>query len=95
MLFRRDGSFWNFKLADDMVAGRDSMTPPKMREYEREDYSVVVKNRGTEPNPWAWEIYRAGRSGPIKKSPVLFSTMAKASKAGKEALNRLLETLFS
>ena len=24
------------------------------------DYSVVVKSRGAAPNPWKWEIYRAG-----------------------------------
>jgi hypothetical protein len=45
-------------------------------EFDRTDYSVVVKNRGT--NPWKWEIYRAGKSSPIKQSPVNFSTMAMA-----------------
>ena len=64
-------------------------------EFDRTDYSVVVKNRGTGPNPWKWEIYRAGRSSPIKQSPVNFSTMAMASRAGKEALKRLLEKLYS
>jgi hypothetical protein len=64
--------------------------------FDRTDYSVVVKNsRGPGPNPWKWEIYRAGRSSPIKQSPVNFSTMAMASRAGKEALKRLLEKLYS
>ena len=53
------------------------------------------KAEGAPPNPWKWEIYRAGRSSPIKQSPVNFPTMAKASRAGKEALKRLLEKLYS
>jgi hypothetical protein len=64
-------------------------------EFDRNDYSVVVKNRGRNPNPWKWEIYRAGRSSPIKQSPVNFATMATASRAGKEALKKLLEKLYS
>jgi hypothetical protein len=76
-----------------------SMQPEKRdatSEFDRTDYSVVVKNsRGTGPNPWKWEIYRAGRSSPIKQSPVNFSTMAMASRVGKEALKRLLEKLYS
>jgi hypothetical protein len=66
-----------------------------MAEFDCTDYSVVVKNRGTPPNPWKWEIYRAGRSSPVKQSSVSFQTMAKASKAGKEALRLLLEKLDS
>jgi len=64
-------------------------------EFDRTDYSVVVKNRGRNPNPWKWEIYRAGRSSPIKQSHVNFATMATASRAGKEALKKLLEKLYS
>jgi hypothetical protein len=66
-----------------------------MGESVRDDYSMVVKNRGSSPNPWTWEIYRAGRSSPVKQSSVYFPTMAMASRAGKEALKRLLEKLFS
>ena len=67
-----------------------------MGKFDRTDYSVVVKNiRRTGPNPWKWEIYRAGRSSPIKQSPVNFSAMAMASRAGKEALKRLVEKLYS
>ena len=40
--------------------------------FDDTGYSVVVKNRGTPPNSWRWEIYRAGRSNPIRQSPVLF-----------------------
>jgi hypothetical protein len=63
--------------------------------FDRTDYSVAVKSRGTPPNPWKWEIYRAGRSSPIKQSPESFPSMAMANRAGKEALKRLLETLYS
>src|SRR6516162_4096192 len=35
------------------------------RRFDDSDYSVVVKNRGSPPNSWKWEIYRAGRSNPI------------------------------
>jgi hypothetical protein len=66
-----------------------------INELNRDDYSVVVKNRGSPPNPRTWEIYRAGRSSPVKQSSVHFPTMVTASRAGKEALKRLLETLFS
>jgi hypothetical protein len=66
-----------------------------MVEFDRADYSVVVKNRGSPPNLWTWEIYRAGRSSPLKQSSVRFPTMTTASRAGKEALKRLMEKLFS
>ena len=81
-------------------AGTEKSMQPGERDttdtFDRTDYSVVVKNiRRTGPSPWKWEIYRAGRSSPIKQSPVNFSTMAMASRAGKEALKRLLEKLYS
>jgi len=47
------------------------------------------------PDPWRWEIYRAGRSSAIKQSTVYFHTMAMASRAGKEALKGLLEKLYA
>ena len=53
-----------------------------MSGFEPGDYSVVVKNRGNPPDPWRWEIYRAGRSSAIKQSSVYFHTMAMASRAG-------------
>jgi hypothetical protein len=61
--------------------------------FDDTDYSVVVKNRGTPPNPWRWEIYRAGRSSPIGQSPILFHTMTAANKAGQAALRQLLAKL--
>jgi hypothetical protein len=61
--------------------------------FDDSDYSVVVKNRAAPPNAWRWEIYRAGRSNPIGRSPTLFPTMAAANKAGKAALKQLLAKL--
>jgi hypothetical protein len=58
--------------------------------FENADYSFVVKNRGSPPDPWKWEIYRAGRSSPIWQSPIFFCTMAAATKAGRAALKQIL-----
>src|SRR5271169_5522640 len=63
--------------------------------FDESDYSVVVKNRAPPPNPWRWEIYRAGRSNPIGHSPILFRTMVAANSAGKAALKQLLAKLNS
>jgi hypothetical protein len=61
--------------------------------FDETDYSVVVKNRAPPPKPWRWEIYRAGRSSPIKQSPVFFQTMVAANKVGKAALKQLMGEL--
>ena len=63
--------------------------------FDEADYSVVVKNRAPVPNPWRWEIYRAGRSSPIRQSPIFFGTMAAANKAGKAALKQLMGQLLA
>jgi hypothetical protein len=63
--------------------------------YERADYSVVVKNRAPPPKAWRWEIYRAGNANPIKQSSIYFETTAAARRAGKDALNELLNKLFN
>jgi hypothetical protein len=54
-------------------------------EFDAADFSIVVKRRGGPLKPWVWEIYRAGRSGPVKRSSVFFETMAEATKEGKKA----------
>ena len=63
--------------------------------YQRTDYSVVVKNRAPPPKAWRWEIYRAGNASQIKQSSVYFETMAAARKAGKKALNELMDKLLA
>jgi hypothetical protein len=59
-------------------------------EFDPTDFSVVVKLRGNLPKAWKWEIYRAGRWGPIKSSSVFFESVAVAAKEGKKALAHLL-----
>jgi hypothetical protein len=58
--------------------------------FDLEDFSVVVKNRGRIPNPWRWEIYRAGRASPIQRSSGFFESMSDAGRAGKTALSLFL-----
>jgi hypothetical protein len=58
--------------------------------FDPADYAVVVKRRGSPPKPWRWEIYRAGRSGPVERSPGFFEGMAEAAREGKKALVQLL-----
>lgn len=54
------------------------------------DHADFVKNRASPPKPWRWEIYRAGRNGPIKQSEIFFELATEANRAGKLALRRLL-----
>jgi hypothetical protein len=54
------------------------------------DYSVVVKRRANPPKPWRWEIYCAGKSVPVERSPEFFESMTVAAKEGKKALAQLL-----
>ena len=60
--------------------------------YDKQtDFSVVVKKRSKPPNPWRWEIYRAGHSRAVSQSPEFFSTVSAAKKAGDRALAELLK----
>jgi hypothetical protein len=63
--------------------------------YQRSDYSVVVKNRASPPKSWRWEIYRAGNANRTKQSSTYFDTVLGARRAGKEALQQLLDKLFA
>jgi hypothetical protein len=58
---------------------------------DSQDFSVVVKNRGTDSKPWKWVIYATGRKSPMISSRENFAKLAEANKAGKEALKRFLE----
>jgi hypothetical protein len=55
------------------------------------DFSVVIKSRSKPPNPWKWEIYRAGHSRAVAQSTEFFSTVSAAKKAGDRALGDLFE----
>jgi hypothetical protein len=60
--------------------------------YDKQsDFSVVIKSRSKPPNPWRWEIYRAGHSRPVAQSTELFSTVSAAKKVGDRALAELFE----
>ena len=61
-----------------------------MSEFDPADYSFVVKRRGNPPEPWRWEIYRAGKNDPVERSAAFFESMAEAAKEGKKALVHLL-----
>src|SRR5260370_39845977 len=61
--------------------------------FDRTDYSVVVKNRAPPPSSWKWEIYRAGRSSPVKQSSVYFHTVVTASRAGKRSSSYWISSL--
>jgi hypothetical protein len=60
------------------------------KEFDPADYSFVVKRRGTPQKPWRWEIYCAGKSAPVERSPEFFVSMAEAAKEGKKALGYFL-----
>jgi hypothetical protein len=66
-----------------------------MMPIDQSDYSVVVKLRAPPPASWRWEIYRAGRQSPVEQASVYFHTRAAASRAGREALGKLLDKLHS
>ncbi len=70
-------------------------SPMDKLQFDRADYSVVVKNRAPPPKAWRWEIYRAGNASSIRQSPIYFDTVMAARRAGKEALKKLLDKLFS
>ena len=57
---------------------------------DHRDFSVVVKQRGRLPDPWKWEIYRAGRTSPINQSKGFFKTATEARQQGKKALQLFL-----
>jgi hypothetical protein len=59
-------------------------------QFDPTDYSFVVKRRGNPQKPWQREIYCAGKSAPVERSPVFFESMAEAAKEGKKALVHFL-----
>ena len=63
------------------------------RDFDPDDYAVVVKLRATPPSPWRWEIYCAGKRLPIERSLNFFESRETAHAAGKQALTRLIDRL--
>jgi hypothetical protein len=94
----RQGRLWSWHAGlngrSRLAAVRDMFSGMSIDiRFEPTDFSVVVKSRGKPPNPWRWEIYRAGRSNAVEQSAVFFPTMAAANKAGKEALAEVFKKL--
>ena len=63
------------------------------RDFDPEDYAVVVKLRADPPSPWKWEIYCAGKRLAIERSANFFESRGMAQAAGKKALKLLIEKL--
>jgi len=59
----------------------------------KDEYSVVVVQRGRFPFRWKWEIYRNGRPVPVRFRDGNFRQESTAEAAGKEALRKFLEAL--
>jgi hypothetical protein len=75
----------------ELAGARRIVSSMEKLPYQRTDYSVVVKNRASPPKLWRWEIYRAGNALRI----IYFDTVLGAKRAGKEALQQLLDKLFA
>jgi hypothetical protein len=63
------------------------------RNFDPDDYAVVVKLRAALPTPWRWEIYCAGKRLPIEQSNTLFESRGAAQAEGKKALTQLIAKL--
>lgn len=63
------------------------------RDFDPDDYAMVVKLRANPPTPWRWEIYCAGKRLPIEHSETLFESRGAAHAAGKKALMQLMARL--
>jgi hypothetical protein len=59
----------------------------------KDEYSVVVVQRGRFPFRWEWEIYRNGQSLPVRFRDGNFRQESTAEAAGKEALRKFLQAL--
>ena len=59
----------------------------------KDEYSVVVVQRGRFPFRWEWEIYRNGQPLPVRFREGNFRQESTAEAAGKEALRKFLQAL--
>ena len=78
----------------DISASHPELIPPgidvdaNVETYTVYDYGLAIKNKGSPPKPWRWEIYRGGKSKPVRQSE-FFATMSEATRTGKLALAEL------
>jgi hypothetical protein len=59
----------------------------------KDEYSVVVVQRGHSLDPWEWEIYRNGQQLPARLRHGMFWSERTARAAGNVALSEFLEAL--
>ena len=63
------------------------------RPPSKDEYSVVVIQRGQSPARWEWEIYHNRRQLPVRLREGNFGSRATAMELGKVALREFLEAL--
>jgi len=66
---------------------------PMGRPHSKDEYSVVVVQRGESRACWEWEIYRNGRPLAVRLREGNFGSETTAKELGKVALRELLEAL--
>jgi len=65
------------------------------RDFDPDDYALIVKLRANPPKPWRWEIYCAGKRQPIKHSKEFFESREAAQEGRQGAFESLLVDLKS
>jgi hypothetical protein len=63
------------------------------RPRSKDEYSVVVVQRGQSRGRWEWEIYRNGRPLAVRHREGNFGSETTAMELGKVALREFLEAL--
>jgi hypothetical protein len=63
------------------------------RPHSKDEYNVVVAQRGQFARRWAWEIFRNGRPLPVPLRSGQFWSERSAKAAGEAALREFLEAL--
>jgi hypothetical protein len=61
--------------------------------HSKDEYSVVVVQRGQSRARWEWEIYRNGRQLPLRLREGNFGSETTAMELGKVALREFLDAL--
>jgi hypothetical protein len=59
-------------------------------DFERRDYTIRVTHGSREPNPYKWQIFRAGRHAAVKRAASVYRTAEKCRLAGEQALKEIL-----
>ncbi len=62
---------------------------------ERRDFSVSVRSKGKPPNPWRWEIHRAGRLSAVEQSLECFSDNGGSQQGGQRSARTAIEETFN